>query len=187
MLARAEVHPGVSFLLAEGPEGLPAGPFEVIVSNSALNWVPDHPAVLAALASRLAPGGQLAIQMPFNPGSAFVGCCAEVAASQDFAAELGGSRYESPVLAPEAYARQLERLGFDEIRAGAWLYPQRHASVEGLVDFARGGLLSAYRGRLAPERFEAFVAAYRAALARELGPGPVFFPFQRVLAWGRRR
>ncbi len=52
--------------------------------------------------------------------------------------------------------------------------------------FARGGLLSAYRSRLSPERFEAFVAAYRAALEAELGPGPVLFPFQRVFAWGRR-
>jgi trans-aconitate methyltransferase len=87
---------------------------------------------------------------------------------------------------PEFYAAALYRLRFEAMRAGAWLYPQRHADAGGLVDFARGGLLSAYRPRLSPERFEDFVAAYRRALDAALGPGPVFFPFQRVIAWGRR-
>jgi trans-aconitate methyltransferase len=67
---------------------------------------------------------------------------------------------------------------------GAWCYPQVHAAPKGVADFARGGLLSAYRQRLAPERFEAFAAAYEAALLQALGPGRVHFAFRRVFAWG---
>jgi len=124
--------------------------------------------------------------MPSNPDSAFSRCAHAVAAAEPFRTELGGYQYQSPVRTPEFYARALHQLGFAEVRAGAWLYPQRHPDPGGLVEFARGGLLSAYRSRLPPERFEALVSAYRRALDQALGPGPVFFPFQRVFAWGRR-
>lgn len=185
MLAQTRAEGGVRFLQGSVPEGLPDGPFDVILSNSALNWVPDHPSVLAALARRLGPSGQLAVQMPYNSDTPFSRCCQAVAESAEFRDELKGSVYESPVQPPEFYARVLDELGFVEVRAGAWLYPQRHADVGGLVAFARGGLLSAYRPRLAPARFEAFVGAYREALQATLGDGPIFFPFRRIFAWGR--
>lgn len=188
MLASApgEARGGVRLVCASIPDGLPEGPFDVVLSNSALNWVEDHPRVLAALAARLAPGGQLAIQMPFNPDTPFTCACQVVAESAAFRDELSGYVYRSPVRPAELYARVLDGLGFERIRAGEWLYPQRHADVGGLVAFARGGLLSAYRSRLSPDRFEDFATAYEVALRAELGSGPVFFPFRRVLAWGER-
>jgi trans-aconitate 2-methyltransferase len=39
---------------------------DVIFSNAALQWVPDHPALYPALFRRLAPGGALAVQVPMN-------------------------------------------------------------------------------------------------------------------------
>jgi trans-aconitate 2-methyltransferase len=168
MLAQARAEGGVTFHQGTVPDGLPDGPFDVILSNSALNWVADHASVLAALARRLGPSGQLAVQMPYNVDAPFSRCCQAVAESPEFKGELEGYVYESPVQPPEFYARALDALGFVAVRAGAWLYPQRHADVGGLVDFARGGLLSAYRPRLAPARFEAFVGAYREALQAAL-------------------
>jgi trans-aconitate 2-methyltransferase len=175
---------GVELRQGSIPQDLPPGPFDVVVSNSALNWVDDHPKVFAALTAALAPRGQLAVQMPSNPDSAFSRCCQ--ATAQAFTSELGGFVYRSPVDTPEHYAALLERLGFERQRIGTWHYPQRHPDVAGVVAFARGGLLSPYRQRLSPERFEAFVAEYEAALRRELGAGPVFFAFRRVFVFGRR-
>ncbi len=166
------------------PDDLPPGPFESVLSNSALNWVPHHAQVLDALTERLAPSGQLALQMPSNPESAFSRCCLMTA--DRWARELDGYVYHSPVENPDFYAAALDRLGYRDQKVGTWRYPQRHANVAGLVDFARGGLLSAYRERLTPEAFERFVADYHAALEQELGPGPVFFAFRRVFIWGRR-
>ncbi len=168
---------GVELRQASIPADLPKGPFDVILSNSALNWVDDHAQVFAALTQSLAQKGQLAVQLPSNPESAFSRCCE--ATARRFGGELGGFVYRSPVATPEFYSALLERLGFERQRVGTWYYPQRHADVAGIVAFARGGLLSPYRARLGDERFEAFVTEYTAALRRELGDGPVFFPLRR--------
>jgi trans-aconitate 2-methyltransferase len=40
------------------------GAFDLIFSNAALHWVEDHEALLARLTAALAPGGQLAFQVP---------------------------------------------------------------------------------------------------------------------------
>jgi trans-aconitate 2-methyltransferase len=41
-------------------------PFDVIISNAAMQWVDDHPAVFPLLMRQVAPGGALAVQMPGN-------------------------------------------------------------------------------------------------------------------------
>lgn len=181
----ASAHPeGIELRQGSIPADVPGGPFDVIVSNSALNWVEDHAAIFERFAGALAPHGQLAVQMPSNPDSPFSRCCE--ATAHRFRAELAGFVYRSPVQSPEFYSALLDRLGFTTQRVGTWRYPQHHPGVEGIVAFARGGLLSPYRERLSPEQFEAFAAAYTAALRAELGDGPVFFPFRRVFVFGRR-
>ena len=42
------------------------GSWDVIFSSAALQWLPDHPALLARLAGWLRPGGRLAVQVPNN-------------------------------------------------------------------------------------------------------------------------
>ena len=46
----------------------PDQPQDLIFSNAALHWLPDHAALLPALVAQLAPGGTLAVQVPHqNP------------------------------------------------------------------------------------------------------------------------
>jgi trans-aconitate 2-methyltransferase len=40
------------------------GQFDVVFSNAALHWIPDHPRLLRRLRDALRPGGQLAVQVP---------------------------------------------------------------------------------------------------------------------------
>src|SRR5205085_2066324 len=42
------------------------GEFDLIFSNAALHWVDNHATLFARLATRLASGGQLAVQVPAN-------------------------------------------------------------------------------------------------------------------------
>src|SRR5450432_4147585 len=63
MLAKAPRADGLRFEEAEIAT-FSGGPYDLIFSNAALHWVPDHPALLRKLRTMLAPGGQLAVQMP---------------------------------------------------------------------------------------------------------------------------
>ena len=54
--------------LAASQEGVviksPDAPYDVVFSNAALQWLPDHAAVLRRWFAAVAPGGTLAVQLP---------------------------------------------------------------------------------------------------------------------------
>lgn len=182
--AEAPQAPGLEFQQMDISLSLPAGSFDRVISNSALNWVAHHSSYLPRLLALISPGGELAVQMPSNPCTPFSDCALETAAK--FKKELDGYQYLSPVEKPEFYAEFFardERIA--ESKVGVWYYPQLHQSSDGLVEFARGGLLSAYRARLSAQDFERFCATYGDALRAHFGTGPVFFPFRRVFFWAR--
>lgn len=58
--------PRLSFRLGRIQEWSPGEPVDVLVSNAALQWVPDHLARLAALVSHVAHDGWFAFQVPGN-------------------------------------------------------------------------------------------------------------------------
>jgi trans-aconitate 2-methyltransferase len=176
--------PGVTFEQRDIVRELPIRTFDRVISNSAFNWVVGHAEFFPRVLSLVAPGGQLAVQMPSNPGSAFSDSALEVAAQ--FTEQLDGFVYRSPVESPDFYAELLARdARVKRSRVGTWRYPQLHASSEGIADFAEGGLLSAYRARLSAADFERFRVAYRAALRGRLGDTPVFFAFRRVFVFAQ--
>ncbi|HEY0422617.1 MAG TPA: methyltransferase domain-containing protein, partial [Rhodopila sp.] len=58
--------PAFRFDLAGIQDWADPGPFDVILANAVLQWVPDHASLMPALMEKLAPGGNLAVQMPDN-------------------------------------------------------------------------------------------------------------------------
>src|SRR5512133_2301505 len=67
MLEKAAAHAGGGLSFRAGDIGaFSEGAWDVVLSNAALHWVPDHASLLARLAGLLAPGGQLAFQVPAN-------------------------------------------------------------------------------------------------------------------------
>ena len=68
MIARARsLHPGWQWLagdIADWTHG--EDRFDVVFSNAAMQWVPDHQSVFPRLMARVAPDGALAVQMPGN-------------------------------------------------------------------------------------------------------------------------
>jgi trans-aconitate 2-methyltransferase len=184
MLGSGALADGVTLERRDIATSLPGERFDRVLSNSAFNWIPEHRVYLPRVLSLVAPGGELAVQMPSNPDSPFSQCVLEVAAQ--FTSQLGGYSYRSPVETPEVYAELLARdQRVMESKVGTWYYPQLHESVAGIVAFAQGGLLSAYRARLESADFERFCAAYRDALEKRLGSGPVFFAFRRVFLFAK--
>lgn len=184
MLGSSALANGVTLERRDIATSLPEGRFDRVLSNSAFNWIPGHRAYLPRVLALVADGGELAVQMPSNQGTPFADCVLETAA--EFSAPLAGFRYESPVEPPEVYAELFARdARVERSRVGTWFYPQLHPGVDGLVAFAQGGMLSAYRARLSAEDFERFCAAYRVRLRSRLGDGPVFFAFRRVFLFAK--
>jgi trans-aconitate 2-methyltransferase len=188
MLADAAAHTAPGLRFARGDIAtFEGGPFDVVLSNAALHWVPDHEALVPRLASLLAPGGQLAFQVPANEAHPSHAVAREVAREPAFAAALGGHVRESPVLAPEAYARLLFGLGFRAQRVRAEIYAHPLAEPADVVEWVRGSLLTDYEKRLAPEAFAAFLARYRERLLAALpDERPFLYTYRRILVWGRR-
>ncbi|HLY82263.1 MAG TPA: methyltransferase domain-containing protein [Acidimicrobiales bacterium] len=164
--------------------------YDVVFANASLHWVPDHERLLARLAGVLAPGGQLAFQVPANWDHPSHTTATEVAAERPFVEVLRGQPVDDhthSVLAPEAYSTLLEQLGFSEQHVRLQVYGHRLASSEDVVEWVKGTLLTAYRRRLPTAAYDEFVDTYRRRLTARLGEArPYFYPFKRILCWGRR-
>ena len=160
------------------------GGYDIVFANASLQWVPNHPAVLARWIRSLAPGGQVAVQVPSNADQA----------THRIAAELGAEVLSDPppdpvadnVLAPEQYARVLDDLGCVAQSVRLQVYAHQLASTSDAVEWVKGTMLTRFKEPLGPDRWNDFVEEFRARYVAEIGDrSPYFFPFKRVLLWGR--
>ena len=165
----------------------PRGPWDVIFSNAALHWVPLHEHVLRRLTLGLAPGGQLAVQVPANHDHPSQVTAGEVAGEEPFRTALGSYLRRSPVLPPEEYAVVLDKLGYREQHVRLEVYGHRLPSREEVVEWMKGTLLTDYERRLPEGLFPSFVERYRERLLPRLSDThPHFFPYKRILLWAKR-
>jgi trans-aconitate 2-methyltransferase len=167
-----------------------ADPLDVIMSNAALHWVPDHPAVLTRWTAALNETGQLAVQVPANADHPAHVLAGELAEEEPFRSALGGAPPPDPVrrvLPPEDYATILDELGFAEQHVRLQVYGHRLASTGDVVEWVRGTSLTRFAARLPEQLFSEFVERYRGRLIQTLGDHePYFYPFKRILFWGAR-
>jgi trans-aconitate 2-methyltransferase len=161
--------------------------YDLVFSNAALHWIPDHETLLPRLAVALTATGQLAVQVPANDDHASHATAVEVAREAPFREALGGHVRQSPVLVPEVYATHLHRLGFREQHVRLQVYAHELESREAVVEWVRGSVLAAYERRLPAELWPRFLERYRERLLPKLEDArPFFYPFKRVLLWGSR-
>jgi trans-aconitate 2-methyltransferase len=188
MLERSAAHAGggLEFQLGDIGAWAPDEHFDVVFSNAALHWVDDHPALLERLTSALAPGGQLAVQVPANHDHPSHMVAERVASEAPFRDALGGYVRTSPVLAPERYAELLHRLGYGAQHVRMQVYLHVLSEPKAVVDWVSGTLLTDYRRRLSDAEYEMFLARYREQLLPELeDERPYPYAFKRILFWGR--
>ncbi len=188
MLARAAEHAGGGVTFRQGDlADVAGGPYDVILSNAALHWVPDHAHLLARLVALLAPGGQLAVQVPANEDHPSHAVARAVAMEPEHARALGGFVRESPVLAPEDYARLLYALGVAAQRVRVEIYAHPLPGPEAVVEWVRGTLLTDYEKRLSPDAYARFLERYREQLLAALPAArPYLYTYRRLFLWARR-
>ncbi|MGB8326361.1 MAG: methyltransferase domain-containing protein [Steroidobacteraceae bacterium] len=162
---------------------------DCIVSNAALHWVPDHAGLLAQLASWLAPGGILAVQMPNTAGEPAYRLLAELTAQPRWAGALAARKRRPAIEAPEWYVGQLRALGHETDVWETIYYhqlPDALAIVEWLKGTSLRPILSALSGHeaLASE----FLSEYASGLTRlyPASTSGVIFPFRRLFFLARR-
>jgi trans-aconitate 2-methyltransferase len=154
-------------------------PFDLIFSNAALHWVPDHEALLRKLTALLAPAGQLAVQMPANDDHPTHAIAAELAR------EYGVDSRPSHLLRTEHYAELLHQLGFARQNVRMQVYGHLLPSAEEAVEWVKGTLLTDYERRIGSERYPAFLRKYRERVVDSLPSArPYFYTYKRILFWG---
>ncbi len=188
MLGRAAAHAGGGVAFVQGDlASFSASGFDVVLSNAAVHWVPDHERLVPRLAALLAPGGQLAVQAPANDLHPSHAVAREVAREPEFARPLGGFVRESPLLAPERYAALLFGLGFARQRVRLETYAHPLGSRDDVVEWVRGTTLTDYEKRLDAATWERFLARYREVLLAELpDERPFLYTYRRLFLWARR-
>jgi len=161
--------------------------WDLVFSNAALHWIPDHQELLGRLARALTERGQIAVQVPANHQQPTHRVAVAVAGEPPFREALGGFSQPRLVLDPEAYASLLFSLGFRQQTVRLLVYPHVLDSREQVVEWVRGTTLTPYEARLGPDLFPRFLARYRERLFEQIPDRrPCFFPFQRILLWAQR-
>ncbi|MEU2333922.1 trans-aconitate 2-methyltransferase [Streptomyces sp. NPDC013172] len=168
----------------------PETPYDLIVSNATLQWVPGHPDRFADWTAALAPGGTFAFQVPGNFAAPSHRLMRDLADSARWRGRLAETlRHEDAVLAPEAYLERLTALG---CAADVWETTYIHllTGEDPVLDWVKGTGLRPVLTALAddPEARDAFLADYRSALreAYPVGPHGTPFPFRRIFAVARK-
>jgi trans-aconitate 2-methyltransferase len=154
----------------------PAERFDLVFSNAALHWIPDHEALFTRLISLIAAGGQLAVQMPANEEHPSHVTAALVAG------ELGVAPRVSDVLPVERYAELLHRLGARKQHVRLQIYGHLLPSSSDVVEWVKGSLLTDYQHRMPAALYERFLELYRERLLSAIGNvQPYFYTYKRAL------
>jgi trans-aconitate 2-methyltransferase len=192
MLARAhDLHvEGVTFRHGDITTFTDENSFDVVLSNAALQWLPDHAAVLARWTRALRPNGQLAVQLPSNADHPSHVVADALAHESPFIEAFDGDPPPDPtarVLAPEKYSEILEALGFSRQHVRLQVYPHHLDSSADVVEWVKGTSLTRVKARLSPALYQKFLDRYRQRLMAAIGDHqPYLYTFKRILFWARR-
>ncbi|MDI5965577.1 trans-aconitate 2-methyltransferase [Streptomyces sp. SL13] len=176
----------IDFREGDAARWLPDEPYDLVVSNAALQWVPNHREMIPRWIDGLAPGGVLAFQVPGQAGARSHVLLGELCDGAEWADRLGGlGLRRSGVSDPAGY---LDLLAGPGRRVDAWetTYAQLLTGDNPVLDWVKGSALRPVLTALAadPAAADRFLARYAAALREAYPPGPhgTVYPFRRVFA-----
>ncbi|HEX4533575.1 MAG TPA: methyltransferase domain-containing protein [Rhizomicrobium sp.] len=166
---------------------LPA-PYDVIVSNATLQWLPGHEVLLPELLAHVAPGGWFAFQVPRNFDDPSHTLLRALIAEESWREKFTGFENRAGALSPAAYydilAPHAAALDIWETR-----YVQVLEGEDAVLRWMSGTGLRPYLAHLNDADAQAFTAEYRARLTEaypQRHDGKTLFPFLRLFAVARR-
>ncbi len=160
------------------------GPFDVILANAVLQWVPNHETLLPRLIGKLASGGSLAVQMPDNLDEPAHRLMRDTAAGGPWAEKLSdaanartgrlGAEHYYALLKPHAARVDVWRTTYHHVLAGG---------PDDVVEWFKGSGLRPFLAPLDAAETASFLTRYRAGIALAYPPmqdGSVLLPFPRL-------
>ena len=176
--------PRVQFEMGGIEEWKDPGPFDVILANAVLQWVPNHRELLPKLVARLASGGGLAIQMPDNLDGPAHRLMREVAADGPWARALASaSAARTPIADAIGYYELLQPLCSKvDVWRTTYHHPMRDGAA-GIVEWFKGSGLRPFLEPLDAASRTAYLERYTAAVTLAypaLSDGSVLLPFPRL-------
>jgi trans-aconitate 2-methyltransferase len=180
--ARA-AHPDWEWIVSDIANWHPAHPFDVVFSNAALQWVPDHGPLVQRLFGYVAAGGALAFQIPSARHALVRMLIQEIAREEPWASRMAAPLAALTMEPPGFYYDRLAPLAR---RIDLWESEYLHVmtshaaivewySSTGLRPFLEALATEAERRRFVARLFDRVQQAYQVQ-----GDGKLLFPFKRT-------
>jgi trans-aconitate 2-methyltransferase len=181
-------HPHLQFVAGDIFDWQPEQPLDRLISNAALQWVPDHPTLIPRLVSFLAPCGVLAVQMPFNFDEPTHTLLEAVRSQEPWVTILGPRQRQYFVETPAWYVDTLHTL---EMSVDLWetIYYHVLHGPDAVLEWIKGTALRPTLSKLDSMKQQQFLAIYGEKLraAYPAGPYGTLFPFKRLFLVARRK
>lgn len=172
---------GLTFIQKDILEIDPTQHYDLIFSNAALQWLPDHHKLFPFLIKQLRNDGQLAIQVPANFDFPTHTIAKEL--SGKYKAYLQEAQMPS-ALTIEEYSSLLFQNGLKNQIVKAQIYPLALPSSKELIEWLKGSLLTFFEKYLPPDAFQEFMHEYTIEIEKTFGKNKsIFVPFKRILMW----
>lgn len=183
MIAAARAsYPDSRWELADVSKWTPEEPFDVVFSNAALQWLPDHAALLPRLLKAVAPGGVLAVQMPAVSESLVHLAVRSVSTEPRWSERLESARNASNMRRPVFYYDVLRPL---VATLAQWETEYLHPleGPDAVIEWVRGTALRPYLEALRDEVERSdFIGKVRARIQdawTRTSDGHVLLPYRR--------
>jgi trans-aconitate 2-methyltransferase len=170
------------FSVGDLAEWTPDRPVDVIFSNAALQWVPEHRRLLPTWVRALTPRGRLAFSMPGNFGGLSHRTLRELCGAPRWRDRLGAVNRHDVAGDPAEYFELLSDLGC-EVDAWETTYLQVLQGPDPVLEWMKGTVLRPALDALPEEKErEEFLSELAALLREAYPPGRhgTLFPFRRV-------
>lgn len=181
--AALESYPDEEWLLADLVDWTPDTPVDLIYSNAALHWLPDHGQLIPRLFSLVADGGALAFQIPSSTFVAVRKLIHEISFDSAWSDRMESARQ---ALTMESTAFYYDSLVEHATGLDIWETEYCHVleSQDAIIDWISSTGLRPFLESLSDEQERArFLAELRGRVADEYETridGRVLFPFRRT-------
>lgn len=181
--AAIKAYPAEKWILANAASWIADKPFDLVFSNAALQWLPNHESLFPHLISQVTFGGALAIQLPAHYQSPLNQITLEVSRNRSWSEQMELPRNALTEKTPSFYYEVLQPLS---TMLEIWETEYYHIldSPEGILEWFRGTGLRPFLEALQTEEqknnFEQMLLDGITLAYPRQKDGRVLFPFRRL-------